>query len=63
MIKLHCITIGNLPIIVRLLWLKRDNPNIDWREGQIMFNLTRYAREYFDTSLHAITVAEEKAIG
>jgi hypothetical protein len=28
-IKLYCITIGNLPIIVGLLWLWKHNPNIN----------------------------------
>jgi hypothetical protein len=58
-IRLHCITIGNSPIIIGLLWLKRHNPNIDWREGWVMFDLMRYARECLDTSLHAMTMAEE----
>jgi hypothetical protein len=62
-ITLHCITIGNLPIIVRLPWLKRHNPNIDWKEGRVTFDSTGYAREYLDTSPHATTVAEERAIG
>jgi hypothetical protein len=62
-IRLHCITIGNSPIIVGLPWLKRHNPNIDWREGRVIFDSTKYARECLDTSPHATTVAEEQAIG
>jgi hypothetical protein len=62
-IKLHCITIGNSPIIVRLPWLKRHNPNIDWKEGRVTFNSTRCARECLDASPHATTVAEERSIG
>jgi hypothetical protein len=62
-IRLHCITIGNLPIIVGLLWVKRHNPNIDCREGWVMFDSTKCTREYLDTSPHAMTVAEEQAIG
>jgi hypothetical protein len=63
MIKLHCITIGNSPIIVGLPWLKRHNPNMDWKEGRVMFNSTRCARQCLDASPHATSVAEEKAIG
>jgi hypothetical protein len=37
-IKLHCITIRNSPIIMGLPWLKKHNPNIDWKEGRVMFN-------------------------
>jgi hypothetical protein len=62
-IKLHCITIGNSPIIVGLPWLKRHNPNIDWKEGQVMFDSTRCTRECLDASPHATSVAEERAIG
>jgi hypothetical protein len=62
-IRLHCITIGNSPIIVGLPWLKRHNPNIDWREGRITFDSTKCTREYLDTSPHATTMAEEQAIG
>lgn len=61
-IKLQCITIGKLPIIVRLPWLNRHNPNIDWKEGWVMFNSTRCTRECLDISPHATTMAEEKAI-
>jgi hypothetical protein len=62
-IKLHYITIGNSPIIVGLPWLKRHNPNIDWKEGRVIFDSTRYAREYLNASLHTTTMAEERAIG
>jgi uncharacterized protein with gpF-like domain len=61
-IRLYCITIGNLPIIIRLPWLKRQNPNIDWREGRVTFDSVRCTKEYLDTSPHATTVAEEQAI-
>jgi hypothetical protein len=61
--KLHFITIGNSPIIVGLLWLRTYNPNIDWKEGWVTFNLAKYAEEYLVTLLHAIMVAKEKAIG
>jgi hypothetical protein len=62
-IKLHCITIGNSPIIVGLPWLKRHNRNIDWKEGRVTFDSTSYARECLDASPHATTVAEKGAIG
>jgi hypothetical protein len=62
-IRLHCITIGNLPIIVGLPWLRKHNPNIDWREGRVMFDSARCAKECLVTSPHAIMVAEDKVIG
>jgi hypothetical protein len=62
MIRLHCITIGNSPIIIWLLWLKSHNPHIDWREGWVKFDLTKYTRECLDTSPDAMTMAEEQAI-
>jgi hypothetical protein len=62
-IKLHCITIGNSPIIVGLPWLRKHNPNIDWKEGRVTFDSERCARECLVTSPHAVMVAEEKAIG
>jgi hypothetical protein len=60
--RLHCITISNVPIIVGLPWLKKHNPNIDWREGHITFNSARCAKEYLVTSPHTTTVFEEKAM-
>jgi hypothetical protein len=62
MIKLHCITIGNLPIILGLPWLKKHNPKINWREGKVMFDSDKCAKECLDTSPHAKTIPEEKAI-
>jgi hypothetical protein len=62
-IRLHCITIGNSPIIVGLLWLRKHNPNIDWKEGRVTFDSARCAKECLVISPHAIMVAEEKAIG
>jgi hypothetical protein len=62
-IRLYCITIGNLPIIMALPWLRKYNPNIDWKEGYIIFDSARCAKEYLITSPHVVTVAEEKAIG
>jgi hypothetical protein len=60
---IHCITIGNSPIIVGLPWLRKHNPNIDWKEGHVTFDSARCAKECLVTSPHAMMVAEEKAIG
>jgi hypothetical protein len=62
-IRLHCITIGNSPIIVGLPWLRKHNPNIDWKEGRVTFDSAKCAKECLVTSPHAVMVAEEKAIG
>jgi hypothetical protein len=61
-IKLHCITISNSPIILRLPWLKKHNPKINWREGKVMFDSDKCAKECLDTSPHTKTIPEEKAI-
>jgi hypothetical protein len=61
-IKLHCITIGNSPIIVGLPWLRKHNPTIDWKKGKVIFDSDKCARECLDTSPHARTVLEEQAI-
>jgi hypothetical protein len=61
-IKLHCITIGNSPIIVGLLWLCKHNPTIAWKKGKVIFDSDKCARECLDTSPHARTVPEEQAI-
>jgi hypothetical protein len=62
-IRLHCITIGNSPIIMGLPWLRKHNPNIDWKEDRVTFDSARCAKECLVTSPHAVTVAEEKAVG
>jgi hypothetical protein len=61
-IKLHCITIGNSPIIMRLLWLKKHNPNIDWKEGRVTFNSEKCTKMCLEQSPHARTIPEESAI-
>jgi hypothetical protein len=63
MIRLHCITIGNAPIIMGLPWLRKHNPNIDWREGWVMFNSAKCAKESWISSPYATTIPEEKAMG
>jgi hypothetical protein len=60
-IKLHCITIGNSPIIVGLLWLWKHNPNINWKEGRITFNLEKCGKTYLATSPHAKTIINKRA--
>jgi hypothetical protein len=62
MIKLHCITIGNSLIILGLPWLKKHNPKINWREGKVIFDSDKCGKECLDTSPHAKTIPEEKAI-
>jgi hypothetical protein len=61
-IKLYCITISNSPIILGLPWLKKHNPKINGREGKLMFDSNKCAKECLDTSPHAKTIPEEKAI-
>jgi hypothetical protein len=61
-IKLYCITISNSLIILELPWLEKYNPRINWREGKVIFDSDKYAKECLDTSPHAKTIPEEKAI-
>jgi hypothetical protein len=42
--------------------LKKHNPKINWREGKVMFDSNKCAKECLDTSPHAKTIPEEKAI-
>jgi hypothetical protein len=56
--RLHCITIGNSPIIIGLPWLWKHNPNIDWKEGKITFNLEKCRKNYLPTSPHTMTIPE-----
>jgi hypothetical protein len=60
-IRLHCITIGNSPIIIGLPWLRKHNPNIDWKEGKITFNSEKCGKNCLPTSPHATTVPERGA--
>jgi predicted aspartyl protease len=61
-IKLHCITIGNSPIIVGLPWLKKHNPQINWKDGKVLFDSEKCTKEYLEASPHAKIVSEEQAI-
>jgi hypothetical protein len=60
-IKLHCITTGNSPIIVGLPRLQKHNPNINWKEGRITFDLEKYAKTCLAASPHATTITEKRA--
>jgi predicted aspartyl protease len=60
-IKLHCITIGNSPIIVGLPWLQKHNPNINWKEGRITFDLEKCGNTCLTTSPHATMITEKRA--
>jgi hypothetical protein len=55
-IRLHCITIGNSPIIIGLPWLQKYNPNIDWKEGKITFDSAKCRNNCLPTSPHGMTV-------
>jgi hypothetical protein len=57
-IRLHWITIANSPIIIRLLWLWKHNPNIDWKEGKITFDSEKCGNNCLPTSPHTMTVPE-----
>jgi hypothetical protein len=54
-IKLHCITIGNSPIIIGLPWLRKHNPNINWKEGRVTFDLEKCGKTCLATLPHATT--------
>jgi hypothetical protein len=60
-IKLHCITIGNSPIIVGLPWLWKHNPNINWKEGRITFDLEKCGKTCLAALPHATTITEKRA--
>jgi hypothetical protein len=58
-IRLHCITIRNLPIIIGLLWLWKHNPNIDWKEGKITLNSEKCRKNCLPILPHATTIPEQ----
>ena len=60
-IRLHCITIGNTPIILGLPWLKLHDPDIRWKNNQVSFTSDRCAKKCLALSPQATTVPEEKA--
>jgi predicted aspartyl protease len=61
-IKLHRITIRNSPIIVGLLWLKKHNPNIDWKEGKVTFDSDICAQTCLEQSPHTKMIPEDTTI-
>ena len=60
-IRLHCITIGNAPVILGLPWLKLHNPTIDWRAHRLSFHSDKCAERCLTASPQATAVAEERA--
>jgi hypothetical protein len=60
-IRLHCITIGNAPVILGLPWLKLHNPTIDWRAHRLSFYSNKCAERCLTASPQATAVAEERA--
>jgi len=61
-IRLHCITIGNAPIILGILWLKLHDPTIGWKNHTLKFHSDRCAEKCLTTSPQATSVTEGKAI-
>jgi len=62
-IRLHCITIGNAPVILGLPWLKFHNPVIEWKNHTVKFHSDHCAEKCLPSSPRASTVPEEKATG
>jgi len=60
-IRLHCITIGNPPIILGLPWLKLHDPVIGWKNHTVKFHSDHCAEKCLPSSPRANTVREEKA--
>jgi len=61
-IRLHCITIGNAPIILGMPWLKLHDPTIGRRNHTLKFHSDRCAEKCLTTSPQATSVTEGKAI-
>jgi len=59
--RLHCITIGNAPIILGLPWLKLHDPVIGWKNHTVKFHSNHCAEKCLPSSPRANTVPEEKA--
>jgi len=60
-IWLHCIMIGNPPIILGLPWLKLYDPAIRWKNHTVKFHSDHCTQKCLPSSLRANTVLEEKA--
>jgi hypothetical protein len=43
-----------------LPWLWKHNPNINWKEGRIIFDLEKYRKTYLTTLPHATTITEKR---
>jgi hypothetical protein len=60
-IHLHCITIGNVPVILGLPWLKLHNPTIDCRTHRLSFHSDKCAECCLTASPQATVAAEKRA--
>jgi len=60
-IRLHCITIGNAPIILGLPWLKLHDLVIGWKNHTVKFHSDHCAEKCLPSSPRANMVPEEKA--
>jgi len=60
-IRVHCITIGNAPVILGLPWLKLHDPMIGWKNHTVKFHSDHCAEKCLPSSPRASTVLEEMA--
>jgi len=60
-IWLHCITIGNAPIILGLPWLKLHDPVIGWKNQSVRFHSDHCAEKCLPSLPKANTIPEERA--
>jgi len=60
-IQLHCITIGNAPIVLGLPWLKLHNTVIGWKNHTMKFHSNHCTKKCLPSSPRANTFPEEKA--
>ena len=60
-IRLHCIPIGNAPIILGLPWLKLHDPVIGWKNHTVKFHSDHCAEKCLQSSPRANTIPEGKA--
>jgi len=61
-IWLHCITIGNAPIILGLPWLKLHDPVIGWKNHTVKFHSDHCTKKCLASSPRANMVPEENAM-
>jgi hypothetical protein len=62
-IKLHSIPIGNTPIIMGLPCLRKDDPDIHWKERHMTFKSTSCTKVCLTALPDTTTVSEPKVIG